>query len=388
VFPDTWTQSTIGELCDMVKGAAQIVRTKPGQYPLVTTGEDRKTADHYQFDTAVVCVPMISAFGHGKAGLKRVQYQEGKFALANILTALIVRDPSQLLPRFLHLFLNYFKDELIVPLQAGAANMGITITKLATVPVAFPSLDEQQRILRLIDQANELNQLRARADERMAEFIPALFNQMFGDPATNPKGWKVVPVSAFVDEFQGGRSILTDGSETKDTKYRILKVSAVTWGEYQPQESKPVPSDYQPLEHHFVRKGDLLFSRANTTALVGATVYVFDTPENIVLSDKLWRFVWHEPQLIDPLYVWALFLNHSIRRELGSRATGTGGSMKNISKPKVLSMPVPLPPLALQRDFAARVAEARALQDQQARSQARLEEGFQALLHRAFAGEL
>jgi type I restriction enzyme, S subunit len=181
---------------------------------------------------------------------------------------------------------------------------------------------------------------------------------------------------------------LTDGAETEETRYRILKVSAVTWGEYQPQESKPVPSDYEPLEHHFVRKGDLLFSRANTTALVGATVYVFDTPENIVLSDKLWRFVWHEPQLIDPLYVWALFLNQSIRRELGSRATGTGGSMKNISKPKVLSMHVPLPPLSLQREFAARVVEARALQDQQARSRVRLEAGFQALLHQAFNGKL
>jgi type I restriction enzyme, S subunit len=51
------------------------------------------------------------------------------------------------------------------------------------------------------------------------------------------------------------------------------------------------------------------------------------------------------------------------------------------------TIPVPLPPLSLQREFAARVAEARTLQDRQARSRSRLEAGFQALLHRAFRGE-
>jgi hypothetical protein len=42
----------------------------------------------------------------------------------------------------------------------------------------------------------------------------------------------------------------------------------------------------------------------------------------------------------------------------------------------------------LQREFAARVAEVRAVQDQQARSRVRLEAGFQALLHGAVSGEL
>ena len=65
-----------------------------------------------------------------------------------------------------------------------------------------------------------------------------------------------------------------------------------------------------------------------------------------------------------------------------------GAIFQNLTTDQVKGMSLPLPPLALQRDFAARVAEARALQDQQARSRVRLEAGFQALLHRAFAGEL
>jgi type I restriction enzyme S subunit len=259
---------------------------------------------------------------------------------------------------------------------------------LATMEVPVPPLPEQERIVGFLDEAEALRQLRQQADRRTAEFIPALFHEMFGDPGKNPKRWPIVPVSSFVQEFQGGQSILTDGTELPETKYRVLKVSAVTWKHYQPEESKPVPPEYEPSKHHIVRSGDLLFSRANTVALVAATVYVFETPPNMLLSDKTWRFVWREPQSVEPLFVWSLFQHPSIRAELSVRATGTGGSMKNISKPKVLSLPVPMPPVRLQRGFAERVAEVRGLEAAQAQSRLRLDALFASLLDRAFKGEL
>ena len=90
MIPATWQKATIVELCQMVKGKAPIMKTKPGAYPLVTMGAEHKTADHYQLDSEAVCVPMISSFGHGKPGLKRVHYVQGKFAVSNLLTVLVV----------------------------------------------------------------------------------------------------------------------------------------------------------------------------------------------------------------------------------------------------------------------------------------------------------
>jgi type I restriction enzyme S subunit len=139
---------------------------------------------------------------------------------------------------------------------------------------------------------------------------------------------------------------------------RILKVSAVTWNDYDPDESKPVPRDYEAPSHHYVRAGDLLFSRANTTELVGAVAYVFNTPPNRLLPDKIWRFVFGG-KAVEPLYVWQLFLQKSIRDEIGRRATGTSGSMKNISMERVLDIEVPLPPIHLQQQFALVAAKAR-----------------------------
>ena len=144
-----WKKSTLGEACNVEKGKASAANEPAGIYPLITTGEGRKSAATWQFEGPAVCVPMISAFGHGKPGLNRLHYQEGKFALANILSVLLVKNPNELSAKFLHVFLSFYKDQLIVPLQFGATNMSITVERLATVPVWFPALQEQEQILSL-----------------------------------------------------------------------------------------------------------------------------------------------------------------------------------------------------------------------------------------------
>ena len=72
-------------------------------------------------------------------------------------------------------------------------------------------------------------------------------------------------------------------------------MSAVTSGIFDPSESKPAPLDYSPQRSHIVCDGDLLFSRANTSELIGATAFVKAPPPDLLLPDKLWRFKWYSP---------------------------------------------------------------------------------------------
>ena len=148
-------RAQLGELCNLIKGNSPISKTPPGPYTLVTTGEEHKTADTFQFDTEAVCIPLISSTGHGHASLKRVHYHSGKFALANLLAAAIVKDYSVLSAKFLGRYLMFTKDRLIVPLMTGVANMSISLDRLATVPVEFPPLVEQERIVKRLDEADE-----------------------------------------------------------------------------------------------------------------------------------------------------------------------------------------------------------------------------------------
>ena len=56
---------------------------------------------------------------------------------------------------------------------------------------SVPPLPEQRRIVDLLSRAEGIVRLRREAEKKAAELIPALFLDMFGDPATNPKGWPV-----------------------------------------------------------------------------------------------------------------------------------------------------------------------------------------------------
>jgi len=137
----------IGDLCDIQKGLSPNMATPPGEHVLVVPAEDRKTADHWDYDGNAVCVPLISSSGHGKADIKRLHYQEGRFALATTMCALFVRDESMLNPRYLHLFLSTTCDELIVPLMCGATNVTVDSEQLKDVLVPVPELVIQNEIV-------------------------------------------------------------------------------------------------------------------------------------------------------------------------------------------------------------------------------------------------
>ena len=294
-------------------------------------------------------------------------------------------------PRFLRYFLmgDPFHSQFMQTVSGvGGSLLRAKASEVAKIEVPVPPLEEQERIVMLLDEIEEMRRLRTQADLRTSNLVPALFYEMFGDPIENSRQWPMLSVSSFVSELQGGRSVNPAGEDEAAGRFRVLKISAVTRGEFRPEESKPLEASYKPPSSHHVCEGDLLFSRANTTEFVGATSYVFETPPNLLLPDKLWRFVWKEPRAVEPLFVWWLFRSARMRRELGQLATGTGGSMKNISKSKVMTLEVPVPPLSLQEEFAQRVTEIRNLEEQQAASRVRLDAVFRSTLHQAFSGKL
>jgi type I restriction enzyme S subunit len=324
----------------------------------------------------------------GTVGKVHVVATDKPFAVLSSLA--ILRPKTQLIEaRYLGYALRSpFVLEDALKRKTGSAIRRIILSDLKRVRLPLPPLEEQRRIAEILDRAEELRSKRREAIAQLDTLTQAIFLEMFGDPATNPKGWAVQPVSKYVAEFQGGKSIESESGENILTINRILKVSAVTGMKFLAHESKPVPDSYTPPLAHFVRPGDLLFSRANTTELVGAVAYVESTPSNLLLPDKLWRFVWQKPPMTEPLFVWALFQTPAIRYEISRRATGTSGSMKNISQQKVFGITTIIPPLSIQKEFAHRVEAVEKLKASHRASLSELDALFASLQHRAFRGEL
>lgn len=270
----------------------------------------------------------------------------------------------------------------------GVAMLHMTKAGMEAWLVPIPPLPEQRRIAAILEQADAIRAKRREALGQLDSLTQSIFVEMFGDPVANDRAWPLVAVSDFVAGFESGKSIVADDEDESESPFRVLKISAVTSLEYKPEHSKAVPSDYNPPASHIVRKGDLLFSRANTTELIGATAYVDETPDNLLLPDKLWRFVWFEKPRAAPLYVRHLFQQVKFRQEIGQRASGTSGSMQNISQPKVLSIRVGNPPLSLQQTFATRIQSIEALKVTHRAALQELDRLFASLQNRAFQGEL
>ena len=147
---------SIEEVCHIEKGKTPIQKAIPGGYPMVVTTTERKSCDTYQFDAKAVCVPLVSSRGHGVASLNHVYYQEGKFALGNILCAIIPKNEEQVFPKYLYYYFEQTKDYTLVPLMKGGANVALHMNDVEKVKVPIPSLKEQKRIVDTLDRFETL----------------------------------------------------------------------------------------------------------------------------------------------------------------------------------------------------------------------------------------
>lgn len=375
-------RKTLGELCKLIKGTSPISKTTAGSYTLVTTGKEHKTADSFQFNEEAVCIPLISSTGHGHASLKRVHYQIGKFALGNLLAAAVVKDKSVLSAKFLARYLMFTKDRLIVPLMTGAANMSISIDRLATVPIEFPPLADQERIVKLLDEIEDLQELRTQADRRATDLLPALFHAVFGDPARNKEQWPIFKFGELAANTRNGINPpksqfgigvpfvtvnnLYDGLEIKTEKLQQVSISVEEEAKY-----KLLP-------------GDICFARSSVKRDGVGMPSVFAASLPAVFGGFIIR-VRVKPEL-NPVYACSFFLLPSTRRHVID-ASNTA-TITNISQPSLLGIEIPVPPLRLQNEFAQRVTEMREIEAGQATSRTRLDALFQSILHRAFNGDL
>ena len=153
--------------------------------------------------------------------------------------------------------------------------------------------------------------------------------------------------------IETGKSFQTSETPARADELGVLKVSALTWSEFRPEEAKAVVN-YEPEDNHRVRAGDLLISRANTRELVGAVVLVEKDYPYRLLSDKTLRLIIDAKKADKSFLLYALRSSAS-RTHIENFATGSSDSMRNISQAVISSIPIKLPGLRLQRQISSLV---------------------------------
>ena len=181
-------------------------------------------------------------------------------------------------------------------------------------------------------------------------------------PFEIPASWSWVRLGNIALSSDSGWSPQCESEAREGDAWGVLKVSAVSWGKFLPEENKALPSDLNAREECEVKAGDFLLSRANTEDLVARSVVVIDTPPHLMMSDKIVRFTF--PDLIDKYFINFVNSANFARAYYSQKASGTSSSMKNVGREVMSNLPVPLPPLVEQRRIVAKTDALFALIDQ------------------------
>jgi type I restriction enzyme S subunit len=232
---------------------------------------------------------------------------------------------------------------------------------------------EQRRIVDIISRAEGIIRLQRQATEKAREIIPAIFLDMFGDPATNPKGW---PTKTFgsvgtldrgksrhrprdAKELYGGPYPFIQTGDIANSGGRITKFG-VTYSELGLAQSKLWP------------KGTLCITIAANIAKTAILEFDACFPDSVVgfLPDNGIR--------TEYVQVWLSFLQPTLE------AIAPQAAQKNINLEILRKLPIPVPPLRLQEEFADRINEIRGILAQRDVSQHTGDSLFQTLLAQAF----
>lgn len=183
----------LGDICSITKGKTGIMKAMSGKYPMVGLGEVDKTNIDYQFDAKAVIIPLVSSTGHGSATMKRVKYIEGKFALGTILCAVIPKDDSVVSAKYLQIYLHENRDNVLVPLMKGAANVTLPIKKLYDVEIPLPSIEEQMRIVGLEENVALINNTLSEEITQQKEYLTKLKQSILQDAISGKltQEWRV-----------------------------------------------------------------------------------------------------------------------------------------------------------------------------------------------------
>ena len=291
-------------------------------------------------------------------------------------------DPSQIEARYLY---HWFSSPRI---QATVRSFGQQTTNISNLNIdrclrlwlPLPSLPEQRRITAILDKADAVRAARRAALSQLDTLTQSIFLDMFGDPATNPKGWPTSTLEELFEIARGGSPRPIDDyiTESPDGVNWIMIGDAPEGAKYITATKKKIKPEGVKRSRS-VRPGDFLL----TNSMSFGRPYIMRTSGCIhdgwlVLSPRKGNPV--------PGYFYSLLGSRALQTEFSRRAPGA--TVKNLNIGLVRSVLVPVPPEEKQREYAVHVSAIEAAAVPFERSLERFENLFASLQQRAFRGEL
>jgi type I restriction enzyme, S subunit len=287
---------------------------------------------------------------------------------------------------FLFFLLNY--------LRLGTLASRTTQPSLPQGPILnhdfpLPPLPVQERIVQILQKADEIRRKRKEALELVDKILPALFLEMFGDPATNPKGW---PIHRLGDVLQSCNSGVW-GKQTSDESrgfYVLRSTNMPLDGRIDYSDVALIEIPDKKAQRYALQDGDILLNRSSGSPEHIGKVSLFRQKPEIhkpILFSNFVQRLRVNPEVMTPEYLF-FFLRSDFARESLNKLHATSSGLRNIQMKEYLAQEVPVPPLPLQQYFSQVVILYEEIWKRRADTFQTSETLFQTMLVQAFTGEL
>ena len=263
---------------------------------------------------------------------------------------------------------------------AGLKHLSREYTKKIWIPFPAdkdgnPDLAEQKRIVTILEEAEGLNKKRVEVDKKMGNVVPALFSKLFEN-----RGWKNFPISDIAEVKIGPFGTQLHAKDYIENGIPLINPTHIVEGRIKTNNRLTISIEkVKALPQYVVRTGDVVLGRRGE---MGRCAVVTEIEDGYICGTGS-LFLSPKTNKINPAYLQKVLSSKSIKKVLEENAKGI--TMKNLNIPIVNEVKIPLPPLALQNQFAEVVKAIEMQEVKQKQSAEKIDLLFQALLSRYFS---
>jgi len=270
---------------------------------------------------------------------------------------------------------------------AGATVKNLNIDLVKGVEVLLPPLAEQRRIAEVLDRAEALRAKRRAALAQLDSLTQSLFLDLFGDPTPQTQRFPIQPLETILRQPLQNGAYYPKESYTEVGGVEMVHMSDAFYEVVPRGKLKRVVCSQPDLEKYALSEFDILIARRSLTIVDAAKPCLIPKSSEPLIFESSFIRVTPHPDKITALYLYHYLGNERVKQKCVQPYI-TQSTISGINQSNLERVPVIVPPISLQREFARRVTAVEALKAAQRASLAELDALFATLQHRAFRGEL
>lgn len=308
---------------------------------------------------------------------------EGAYNVALVKTI----PSSELDKRYFFHYLNtpYFQN-FIQNAGSRAAQAGFNKEELKELQIPLPPLPIQKRIAEILDAADALKRKDQELLKKYDELAQAIFIDMFGDPVKNEKGWEVKKLKSITTKIGSGATPTGGKTAYKAKGISLIRSMNVYDFSFKWKDLAFIDNaQASKLNNVEVMSKDVLFN------ITGASVCRCSIVPDELLPARVNQHVAiirAKTEFLNPIFLNHLLVSNSVKTNLLGVGSGGGAVMEAITKEQLEQFEIIVPPINLQNDFEQKINNVFKQKDIDLESIETTENLFQALIQKAFKGEL